>query len=187
MKILIGSENKSKIQGAKEAFDKYFEDVTIEGIKVDSNVPDEPVDIEIYAGAKNRVDNLIKYAKENNIEAEYFLAIESGITNLLGEWIIVNVAIIRDKNGFESFGTSSGFPVPKRYIKNIIDNDLSEVIKSIYKHEDFSYNIGGISLLTNNVISRIDITRDAFIMALTTQINEYWTDKLIIKKKTYKR
>ena len=39
----------------------------LETIKIEP----EPVDLDIYKGAKNRVDNLIAYAKENNIEAEY--------------------------------------------------------------------------------------------------------------------
>ena len=32
MKILMATKNPGKIQGAKEAFEKYFEDVQIEGI-----------------------------------------------------------------------------------------------------------------------------------------------------------
>ena len=70
MKVLIGTKNPGKIQGAKEALDKYFNDVEIVGISVKSNVSDEPVDLDIYKGARNRVDNLIAYAQENNIEAE---------------------------------------------------------------------------------------------------------------------
>ena len=44
---------------------------------------------------------VMKDAKENNIDADYFLGIESGITNLLGKWIIINVAVIKNKNGYE--------------------------------------------------------------------------------------
>ena len=69
MKILIGTTNQAKIKGAEEAFKNYYNDFEIEGIKVDSNVPDEPVDIDIYNGAKNRVDNLIKYAKNNRLDS----------------------------------------------------------------------------------------------------------------------
>ena len=103
MKILIGTQNPGKVQGAKEAFERYFDDFDIEGIPVSSNVSDEPVNDEIYTGAKNRVENLIKYSKDNNLDADYFLGIESGITNLLGKWIIINIAVIKDKNGYESW------------------------------------------------------------------------------------
>ena len=63
MKILIGTKNPGKIEGAKQAFEKYFDKVEIEGISVDSNVGDQPVNEEILQGAKNRVKNLKKYEK----------------------------------------------------------------------------------------------------------------------------
>ena len=60
MKILIGTKNPGKIQGAKQAFDNYFKDIEVTGIPVSSDVSDEPVDLDIYNGARNRVNNLIK-------------------------------------------------------------------------------------------------------------------------------
>ena len=67
MKVLIGTKNPGKIEGAKRALENYFSNVDIQGIKVSSNVNEQPVGIETYQGALNRVDNLIKYAKENHI------------------------------------------------------------------------------------------------------------------------
>lgn len=176
MKILIGTKNPGKIQGAKEAFDNYFNDIEVIGIPVSSDVSDEPVDLDIYQGAKNRVDNLIKYAKENNVEAEYYLGVESGITNLLGKWMIINVAVIKDKSGYESWGTSPAFPVPDKYVDEIIKTDLGQVMDRIFKQNDLRSSKGGISFLTNGVLDRIELTRDAFIMALTGHINDIWKD-----------
>ena len=50
---------------------------------------------------------------------------------------------------------------------------------NIFKQHDLRSNKGGISFLTNNVINRIDLTKEAFIMALTQYINEIWNDKNI--------
>lgn len=177
MKILIGSKNPGKIQGAKEAFENYFDNFDIEGYSVSSDVSEEPVNEEIYQGARNRVDNLMKYAKENNVEADYFLGIESGITNLLGKWIIINIAVIKDKNGYESWGTSSAFPVPDKYVEEIISTDLGKVMDKIFEQNDLRSGKGGISFLTNDVISRIDMTREAFVMALIQHLNVVWHDK----------
>lgn len=177
MKILIGTKNPGKIEGAKEAFKKYFDDFDIEGISVSSDVSEEPVNNEIYEGARNRVNNLIEYARKNEIEARYFLGVESGITNLLGKWIIISVAVIKDKNGYESWGTSSGYPVPNKYVDEIISTDLGKVMDKIFEHNDLRSCIGGISFVTNGVISRIDLTRDEFIMALSQHINNVWNDK----------
>ncbi len=178
MKVLIGTKNPSKIEGAKEAFKNYFENFEIEEISVESNVSDEPVNNEIYEGARNRADNLIQYAFKNNIEAEYYLGVESGITNLLGKWVIINIAVIKDKNGYESWGTSSAFPVPDKYVEEIISTDLGKVMDKIFKQDDLRSGKGGVHFVTNGVTSRIDLTKEAFIMALTQHVNEVWNDKI---------
>lgn len=177
MKVLIGTKNPAKITGAKEALEKYYDNVEIEGIAVDSLVSKQPVNNEIYEGALNRVNNLMEYAKEHNIETDYYLGIESGITNTLGKWVIINIAIIKDKNGYESWGTSSAFPVPDKYVEEIINTELSALMDKISGQKDLRSSKGGISLLTNNEITRVDLTKEAFIMALTQHVNDFWNDK----------
>lgn len=73
MKILMGTKNPGKIEGARQAFEEYFNNVEIEGIPVDSEVGNQPIDTQILQGAKNRVKNLKKYAQENNIDADFLL------------------------------------------------------------------------------------------------------------------
>lgn len=173
MKVLIGTKNQGKIEGAKRALLKYFNDIEIQGIPVESNVSEQPVNDEIYIGAKNRVKNLKKYAKENNMEADLYLSIESGINNLLGRWMITNIAVIEDNNDFESYGSSPSFPVPERLVQEIINTDLSHVMNKIFEKDDERHNRGGgIQLLSHNEVSRIDCTEMAFVMALTKFINE---------------
>lgn len=173
MKVLIATKNQGKIEGAKRALERYFDYVEIEGIPVESNVGEQPVNEEIYIGAKNRVKNLKEYCKEHNIVADLYLSIESGIHNLLGRWMVTNIAVMEDNNVFESYGTSPSFPVPERYVKEIIDTDLSQMMDKIfYKDEQRHNKGGGIQLLTHNQLSRIDLTESTFIMALTKYINE---------------
>ncbi len=171
MKILIGTKNPGKIEGAKQAFEKYFDNVEIEGISVDSGVGDQPVDEEMLQGAKNRVENLKKYAKNNNIMADYFVSSEAGITNLLGEWIDINCAVVENKEGLQSVGTSQGFLIPDKYIDEIKKTELGKVMDKIFNANELSKGKGGISILTKNEVSRIDLTKNAFIMALTKHIN----------------
>lgn len=171
MKILIATKNQGKIEGAKQAFEKFYENFDIEGIPVNSDVSEEPVNDEIYQGANNRVNNLIKYAKKNNKEADFYIAVESGITNKLGKWCIIQIAVIKDKDGYESFGTGPAFPVPDKYVKEIIDTDLGKVMDKIFKRDALKNEKGGIAYLTNDVITRYDLTRESFIMALTEFIN----------------
>ncbi len=171
MKILMGTKNPGKIQGAKEAFEKYFQNVDIDGIGVNSDVSNQPINEEMIQGAKNRVKNLKKYAKENKIEADFYVSSEAGITDLLGEWIGFNAAVIEDKNGFQSVGISQGFPIPDKYIDEIKSTELGKVMDKIFSGQELNKGKGGISFLTRNEVSRIDLTRNAFVMALTKYIN----------------
>lgn len=173
MKVLIATKNQGKIEGAKRALERYFDNIEIKGIAANSEVGEQPVNENIYIGAKNRVKNLKKYCNENNINADLYLSIESGISNLLGRWMITNIAIIEDDDQFESYGSGPSFPVPDRLVKDIIDTDFSKVMDKVFEEDKERHNKGGgIQLLTHNNISRIDQSEMAFIMALTRYIND---------------
>lgn len=175
MKILMGTKNPGKIEGAKKAFLKYFDNVEIEGVKTDSEVGDQPFDKEILQGAKNRVKNLKIYAQENNIKADFYIASEAGITNLLGDWIDINAAVIESSDGLQSIGISQGFEIPEKYIEEIRESELGKVMDKIFSGVDLGKGKGGISYLTKDEVSRIDLTESAFIMALIKHINgELW-------------
>ena len=156
MKILIGTKNPGKIEDAKQAFERYFDNIEIEGIPVNSDVGDQPINEEILKGAKNRVKNLKEYAVNNNIEADFYISSE----------------VIEDSKGFQSVGTSQGFPIPDKYIDEIKETELGKVMDKIFNGKELGKGKGGISFLTKNEVSRIDLTRNAFIMALTRHINE---------------
>ena len=175
MKILMGTKNPGKIEGARQAFETYFENVEIEGISVESEVSNQPVNEEIFLGAKNRVKNLKKYAKQNNLKADYYIASEAGITDLLGEWIDINAVVIEDAEGYQSVGISQGFQIPQKYVQEIKETELGKVMDKIFEKEKLGQGKGGISYLTKGQVSRIDLTKSAFLMALINHINgEIW-------------
>lgn len=177
MKVLIGTKNPGKIEGARRALENYFDNVEIVGVKVESNVSEQPVGKQTLIGANNRVDNLINYAKENDIKADLYLAVESGITKDNGFWAITNFAVIKNEKGEMGVGASASLPIPKKYIQSIIDETLGTVMDRIFNENDLRSSTGGVGLLTHKVITRIDLTSQAFIMALTPFINkEVWKD-----------
>lgn len=176
MKVLIGTKNPGKIKGARIALEKYFDNVEIEGVKVDSGVGEQPVGLETYQGALHRVDNLMHYAQEHNLHADYFMAVESGLVSEIGFWSIINVAVIKNCHGQIGQGTSAGFPVPQKYVEAIKRNTLGTVMDQLFNESDLRSSTGGIGLLTREVITRIDLTAQAFLMALTPFINNAWQD-----------
>lgn len=167
----MGTKNPGKIEGARQAFEKYFDNVEMEGISVSSEVSDQPLNEEIIKGAKNRVKNLKEYAVKNDIKADFYISSEAGITNYLEEWIDINVVVVESSDGVQSVGTSQGFPIPEKYMDEIKATELGKVMDKIWGIDASGKGKGGISILTKNEISRIDLTRNAFIMALTKHIN----------------
>lgn len=176
MKILIGTKNPGKIQATKEAFEKYWKDVEIQGIPVPSEVQDQPLNEEIIQGAKNRVKNLRIYAKENQVEADFFVAIEGGMHNQLSaDWFVLNTAVVEDKNGYQSVGISQGFSVPDRYIAEAQETEFGKVMDRIFAKEELGKSTGGEVFLTHGITTRMDLIQNAVIMALTRHINgELW-------------
>lgn len=52
MKVLIATKNQGKIEGAKRALEKYFDNITVEGIPADSEVGEQPVNNEYMKAQK---------------------------------------------------------------------------------------------------------------------------------------
>lgn len=82
------------------------------------------------------------------------------------------MALIEDSKGFQSIGTSQGFPIPEKYIEEIRKTELSKVMDKLFHGTELAKGKGGISFLTKGEVNRIELTKNAFIMALTSHINE---------------
>lgn len=175
MKILMGTKNPGKIKGAKIAFEKYFENVEIQGISVDSEVGDEPLNEEIMQGCKNRVKNVRKYAEENHLEADFFVASEAGLIKHSDTWMDFNFAVVENSVGEQSIGSSAGFAIPEKYVDEVIEKELRVIMDRIFCGKNLNKEDGGIGKLTHGEITRIDLTYQAFTMALIKFINgEIW-------------
>lgn len=175
MKVLMGTKNPGKIEGAKRAFECYFENVEVQGISVDSEVGDEPLNEQILQGCKNRVKNVRKQAEENKIDADFYVASEAGLINNFDGWMDFNIALVENKEGEQSVGTSAGFKIPEKYVDEVIEKELKVIMDRLFDTQNSNQKDGGIGKLTHGEISRIDLTRQAFIMALIKFINgEIW-------------
>ena len=178
MKILVGSTNESKVLGVRQAFERYYDSVEIVGVKCDSGVRDQPVGDAVYIGACNRVKNLKNYAMSNSMDVDYYVAVETGLIRLCDKWYNVSIAVIEDNDCVHSYGMSPAYPVPNNLIDEIVSTDLGKVIDRVFDIDKSDPNRpklhGGVTLLTLGKITRIDLTRDATIMALTSIICDKW-------------
>ena len=129
IKILIGSNNKAKIEGAKLAFEKYFSDFEIISKDISSGVSAQPINEEILLGARNRIKGL-KELNINNID--FYISSEAGLISIGDLYVNINMGVIEDINGYESIGTSQGYMIPKNKIELVKEKTLGVVLDEIF-------------------------------------------------------
>ena len=163
IKILIGSNNKAKIEGAKLAFEKYFSNFEIIGKDISSGVNAQPINDEILLGARNRIKGL----KELNLkDIDFYISSEAGLINIGDLYVNINLGVIEDINGYESIGTSQGFMIPKNKVELVKNKSLGIVMDEICNGVNLNKDKGGIYFLSLGEVNRIQLVKDSFILAL---------------------
>lgn len=82
------------------------------------------------------------------------------------------MALIENNKGIQSFSVSSSFPIPERYIKDIVNNDVESVMKDIFGDNTMQK---GVQLLTKGAFSRSDLIEEAFVMGMIKFVHgEKW-------------
>jgi len=175
MKVLVGSNNPVKLDAVKEAFEKYYKDVEITGISVESDVPEQPVNSDTFTGAKNRAMKLFDMNKKN--DNDFFVGVEGGIIEIDNKWFGFGCMCIVDKNGKIGFGTSPMFPMPQFVIDQLKNGkELGIVIDELSNKENTKHKEGAIGFFTNDVMTRKDLYVNGLITALIPFIkHEYFS------------
>ena len=171
MRVAIGTLNKAKISGVEKAFKKYFREVKVIPVKVDSHVSPQPMELnEVIEGAKYRAIDAAEHAGK----WDFSVGVEAGMLNIKRIWIDLQIAYIIDSNNKHSIGFSPGFPVPKKVIDKLLSGEyreLEEVVDKYFKTENIGEKEGFIGILTKNIVDRAKLTYYAVVMALVPYIN----------------
>ena len=160
--VKVATLKQVKVEGITEAFEYYFKNVQVMRYDVKSGVPEQPVNNQVFEGAKNR---LLELREQENGYSDYWVACESGLINLYGYWFNFQVVMIMSKDGKFGVGVSQGLQVPHKYIHEAINTSIADVLDRIFKGK------GGVRLLTYGKFSRKNLIRDATIMAITRMLN----------------
>ena len=90
-------------------------------------------------------------------------------------WMDFNFAVVENSAGEQSIGSSAGFAIPEKYVDEVIEKELRVIMDRIFCGKNLNQEDGGIGKLTHGKITRIDLTYQAFTMALIQFINgEIW-------------
>ncbi len=173
IKVVVGSENPVKINAAKKAFNKLFGKVEIMGIKVDSEVGEQPFSNEMtLIGAINRAKNAMK--KVTN--ADYWVGIEGGLyVTSVGVFVNGWVAVT---NGTKfGYGSTISVQIPKSVVKMLESSEVMELEEGIERISGIpkpGEKMGAIGVLTNNLIDREEAFIQAIFAAMAPFITRYY-------------
>jgi len=160
--VKVATLNPTKIEAITEAFEIYFQDVEVMRYDVESGVPRQPVNEEVFQGAKNRLEGLKKEGEDN---WDYLVSCEGGLIKLYDYWFNVQVIMIQRKDEKIGVGLSQGCQIPPEYIEEVIDTSIAKVLDRIFEGK------GGIRVLTQDQFTRKNLIKDGTIMALTRVLN----------------
>jgi inosine/xanthosine triphosphatase len=171
MLVVLGSNSPVKINATKQAFDAYFDDVEVKGIQVPTGIKPFPTsDEETFQGAVNRVEAVSK-----KVNADYYVGLEGGL-HCLNEYTIVKQIAVIKKGEMMCVGISSGYTAPLSLINQLdmTSDESRKILDKYFGKKEILSKEGIIGVLTNGVLNRTMISRDAIICALTGFINQQY-------------
>lgn len=175
--VRVGSTNPPKLAGVRAALTAFSRDVTIEGIEVESGVPDQPLGFEeIVEGARNRAERA-----QRGGECDLGVGYEDGLVAIpgpVGSWFNIGCAAVSDGVRI-SLGLSSGFSYPPACSQRAVTErrPIGVLFDCLWRqHGGISpapaqLSIGNVGKLTRGALTRAEYTRHAVVCALTPFIH----------------
>lgn len=176
----VGSLNPSKFNAVKIAFSKFFKQIEIKKIRVESQVSNQPIGMEnILTGAKNRAKAALHSLLIDNDEKEnlFGVGIEAGLVKIphaLSGYMDFQFCAIMDNKHRVSLGSGIAFEYPQSVINTILkdqNTEIGEIMGKLSGNLNLKNETGAISYLSKNALTRTEILTQAVICALLPIIN----------------
>lgn len=174
MKILVGSNNSTKLDAVKESFKLYFKDkLEVSGRSVDSQVSNQPIGETTFIGAMNRAKALEKINNKEQLLIDYYVGIEGGRIDLNNQSFSSNIVCVINNKGKIGFGISPMFQIPNSISDKLSEGiELGSIINQISDKNKPENKGGAVDYFSKGKISRKEMTKLAIIMALIPFINK---------------
>jgi inosine/xanthosine triphosphatase len=180
-RVGVGSINGPKLAAVRSALGAYAPDVTVEGVVVDSGVPEQPVGFdEIIRGARNRAAGAV-----SGCSYDLGIGIEDGlipypVAPSSGEIAHLNIGCVAITDGERnSIGFSSAFAYPPacsiqaandRQPIGVVFDRLWEDRRGESSRLPSALSTGNIGRLSNDVLPRAEYTRHGVLCALVAYL-----------------
>ncbi|MGH9920453.1 MAG: DUF84 family protein [Nitrososphaerales archaeon] len=161
------------MKGTRLAFSRTFGTVALKAVDTTALVRSQPLTLaETVEGAQERAVLALEFARP-----DFAVGVEAGLMELGKAWrghhLNLQVAAIVDSAGRLSFGCSSGFPIPVRFVEKLrqdggeLDTHTHELAgaEKVREEEGIVYRLSGRRL------SRLEMTEQCVSMALIPWLN----------------
>lgn len=182
--VAVGSTRRPKLNAVWEALSVFGPSLDsnaqfdIAAVEVASGVRHTPLSREdLMTGARQRVEALLRIAREKNEPWEYFVGLEGGFDIIRDgnqRWVFLeNWAYVADASGRTGFGQSGAVLVPEPLAKRVVDDgvELAEAVDAFAGGRGIRDAQGAWGVLTRNMITRQDAFRVAVINAFAPFFN----------------
>ena len=177
--IQVGTENPTKLQGARTALARVFgRNFVLHGSKVDTGVADHPFNDETFVGSRNRAHAAWKKANAAGKRAagaggcDYAIGMESGLFTLFkGIHIDITACCVYDGRE-ETYGTGMGFVVPEEMARKIKEShsDLSKVLEETTGLKEVGRKHGAIGHFSAGVLHRREQIEQSVVCGFVPRI-----------------
>ncbi len=167
----IATRNPGKIIAARRTLASFCNVRGLEATTPPPGLPAQPVGREVFAGALARAYSAWREG------FDFGIGVEAGpIEFYTGTGFIeVQVAVIVGPGERASVGVSQGFELPPGLAARVIGGEeLGSLVSR--PGRDIGESIGYIGLITSGRVTRVDLTTQALIMALTPWISSWWRE-----------
>jgi len=173
--IAIGSTNPAKMKGTRLAFSRTLGlgTVVLKAVNTTALVRFQPLTLdETVEGAQERAVFALETARP-----DFGVGVEAGLVGLGKGWpdhyLNLQVAAVVDFAGHLSFGCSSGFPIPARFVSKLKRNhyELDHYTHELTGAEKVREEEGIVYHLSGRRLSRTEMTEQCVSMALIPWLN----------------
>lgn len=165
MIIAIGSQNPVKVKAVKSAFLEVWpkRKFVFKTIKVASGVSDQPMaDLAGIKGARNRARKALK-----KLKTDFGVGLEGCIQRIGKSYFNCGWIVILDKNGREGIASTARIDVAPKLIKLLKKgHELGAANDILTGKKNTKQDIGHFGIMTNGILRREEIYKDAVITAL---------------------
>jgi len=166
LRIGVGTDNPVKVRAVGRVMAALSFPARVRGVRVRTDVPEQPFGDEALQGALNR-------AKAAIGRGDFGVGIEAGLvwSPLLSDYFDVQYVAIVDRAGHVTVGHGPGFTYPPRVLENVkAGRTVGEAMERLTGVRGIGSKEGAIGHLTERRVDRDALTESAVLMAMVPRI-----------------